>query len=281
MPDSKSGVQGKAMANVERAGVREGFPSGKIQELRRLVADNGVLWTAWFVLHYQLGFVLDALHRRMKSLELKYDLPGSNSVARNYSAWQNWNWEMAGEEWTQSAEWKQSLIDEVILSNIEPGKTVLEIGPGGGRWTEVLQQIADQLIVVDLTDKAINVCKKRFSHCNNIQFFVNDGSSLDFIPDETVDFIWSFDVFVHIGPRDIEQYVREMKRILKKGGRGMIHHAKQGGLHGGWRSTMTAKRFSAMLGEYDLTLVTQMDSWGENGQFNVLAHRDTISIFEK
>lgn len=217
----------------------------------------------------------------MRTLEMKYDLPGINTIGRNYDAWQNWDWERRGEEWTESAEWKQALIDEVMLKYIEPGKSVLEIGPGGGRWTEVLQKIAKHLIVVDLTNQSIEICRKRFANCANMQFYVNDGSNLDFIPDEALDFIWSFDVFVHISPRDIDQYLVGMSRILRKGGRGLIHHAKEGGLHGGWRSRMTAELFSGLLAKHNLTLIAQFDSWGEDGHFDVRFHHDTISVFEK
>lgn len=184
-------------------------------------------------------------------------------------------------EWTPSPEWKQSLTDEVLLPYIEPGRTVLEIGPGAGRWTETLQKIARRLILVDLWDKCIDPCKKRFSQCDNIEFFVNDGVSLGFIPSETIDFIWSFYVFVHVTPSDTEEYILEFSRVLKKGGRGIIHHAKEGGLHGGWRSRMTAELFSHMLQKHGLTIVSQFDSRGNDEQFNVRFHHDIITVFEK
>ncbi len=97
---------------------------------------------------------------------------------------------------------------------------------------------------MDVSEKCIELCQKRFAGCDNIEFFVNDGVSLAFIADETVDFIWSFNVFVHISPQDTEKYLMGFKRILKKGGRGIIHHPKEGGYYGGWRSNMTDKLFS-------------------------------------
>jgi ubiquinone/menaquinone biosynthesis C-methylase UbiE len=204
-----------------------------------------------------------------------------HGIARNYQTWQNWNWERGGEEWTVSPEWKRSLIKEIMLKYIEPEKSVLEIGPGAGRWTESLQKIAMSLILVDLSDKCIDFCKQRFHHCDNIQYFVNNGASLDFIQDETVDFIWSFDVFVHINPSDTEKYIKEFSRILVSGGRGIIHHPAEGGQHGGARSKITAELFSDMLKRYGLALVAQFDSWGEKGEFDVRFHHDTVTVFEK
>lgn len=216
-------------------------------------------------------------------MRIRYRLPPDeeHNVTRNCEVWQNYDWEKGGEEWTKSPEWKQSLIDEVMLRYIEPGRTVLEIGPGAGRWTETLQKIARRLILVDLSDKCVELCKKRFSQCDNIEYFVNDGVLLSFIPSETIDFIWSFDVFVHISPHDTEKYIMEFSRALKKGGHGIIHHAKDGGLHGGWRSRMTAGLFADILTAHGLTLVSQFDSWGDNEEFNVRGHHDIITVFEK
>ncbi|MBW2334648.1 MAG: class I SAM-dependent methyltransferase, partial [Deltaproteobacteria bacterium] len=168
----------------------------------------------------------------------------------------------------------------VMLKYIEPGKTVLEIGPGAGRWTVVLQGIAKHLILVDLSQKCINLCKKRFAECDNIEFYVNDGSSLGFIPDETVDYVWSFDVFVHINPRETDIYLTELSRVLTKGGRGIIHHAKEGGRHGAWRSRMTSALFCELLEKHGLTLVAQFDSWGDVERDHV-GFYDAITVFEK
>jgi ubiquinone/menaquinone biosynthesis C-methylase UbiE len=252
-----------------------------------MISINGFLWTAHVIPYvlirkifndFQIGF----LDRRIKYLEKKYNIPGMNSKEINSIIWESWNWEKsAGEEWTKSEAWKQSLINEVMRKQIKEGSAILEIGPGAGKWTESLQQIAEKLTIVDISNKCINVCKKKFALCNNISYFVTDGSSLPFLPNESIDFIWSFDVFVHIAPEDIEKYLNEFSRIVKPKGRGIIHHAAEGGLHGGWRSSVTKELFANMLTQNNLKLISQFDSWGDNDQFNVKYYLDTISIFEK
>jgi ubiquinone/menaquinone biosynthesis C-methylase UbiE len=219
----------------------------------------------------------------MSTLERAYNLPGFNSVRRNYQLWQTWNWESLGEEWTVSEQWKAALIDDVLLKYIRPeaGETVLEIGPGGGRWTETLQQISPHLIIVDLSDKCIELCKKRFMHRTNLEYFVNDGTDLRFVAECSISYIWSFDVFVHISPPDVEKYLAEFGRVLRRGGRGVIHHANGGTMHGGWRSRMTAELCAQMLQRHGLTLVTQFDSWGDRNQHSVRGFKDIISVFEK
>ena len=256
-----------------------------IEKVRRRLKENGFRWTLYFALFRALDpmfrGVLSRLERRMANLELRYRLPGRNTKRNNYETWQHWNWSQGGEEWTQSPEWKQSVVDDVMRRWVEPDKTVLEIGPGAGRWTEYLQKLAAKLIVVDLAGNCIDICKKRFSDCANVEYHVNDGRSLDFLGSDSVDFIWSYDVFVHIAPRETEDYLREIQRVLREGGRAVIHHPQQGGIHGGWRSSMTIELFSELLGKQGFKILSQFDSWGPGGRFNIHYTHDAISVFEK
>lgn len=61
----------------------------------------------------------------------------------NYEIWQNWDWEDSSEEWTESVEWKNSLIDNILLKHMAKGGNIVEVGPGAGRWTEALQKLLD------------------------------------------------------------------------------------------------------------------------------------------
>lgn len=255
----------------------------RMQIIRSHLSNNGIRWTVYFTIHGLIVRIGRMIARHMRSLEIKRKLPGDNTIARNYAAWQEWNWDHKGEEWTPSLEWKQSLIDEVLLRYIEPGKTVVEIGPGAGRWTEPLQKIARRLVIVDLSERCIELCKQRFAGCDNTEFYVNDGRNLSFLSSDSLEFIWSFDVFVHINVWDTEEYVKEFSRILRNGGRGVVHHPKEGRPYEdkGWRSNTTAKLFSEMLERHGLKLIQQFDSWGASGRFNVKHFNDTISVFEK
>jgi hypothetical protein len=48
------------------------------------------------------------------------------------------------------------------------------------------------------------------------------------IPDSSVDFVFSFDSFVHLRRDLVEAYLNELGRILKVGGKGFIHHSNLG-----------------------------------------------------
>jgi hypothetical protein len=72
----------------------------------------------------------------------------AHSVERNRDKWSRWDWHTLGEEWTQSAEWKRALVAQVLRPTMPPGGTLLEIGPGAGRWTSdraVISSVADAI----------------------------------------------------------------------------------------------------------------------------------------
>lgn len=209
-----------------------------------------------------------------------------NTVDNNLDAWSNWDWSDKGEEWSNNPEWKESLVEYVLLPNIPEDCRVLEIGPGGGRWTEYLITRAKKIALVDLTQKCIELCKERFSNCENIDYFINDGRSLDMIDTESIDRVWSWDVFVHIQASDIRPYISEFSRILVSGGRAIIHHSKNGRDDRGWRSDMTAEKMHEFCNENNLRVVSQFNSWNEGKNwiwpdFPSGDGPDIISIIEK
>jgi SAM-dependent methyltransferase len=251
---------------------------------KKLAQENGLYWTFLYTLYWSARHFFKTnphgLYKAIVRLEERRDLPGFNTPATAAEIWDLLPWEKrGGEEWTVSAEWKKSLIDEVLRTYIKPGTAVLEIGPGAGRWTEILQPLARALFAVDVSARALDRCKKRLSSPANISFFLARDARVGFIPDKTIDAIWSFDVFVHINPHDTDTYLSEFKRVLVPGGIAVIHHPKNGGLHGGWRSRMTARLFADLLEKHGLTLVSQFDSWGDNGRFNLSRYDDCISVF--
>src|SRR5437899_1411576 len=84
------------------------------ERLRELVAANGLGWTMTFAAERLLAALASRLDRRLAALEERRGLPGINGVERNYRQWNSRDWSDGGEAWTQSSEWKQSLIDEVM-----------------------------------------------------------------------------------------------------------------------------------------------------------------------
>jgi 2-polyprenyl-3-methyl-5-hydroxy-6-metoxy-1,4-benzoquinol methylase len=141
------------------------------------------------------------------------------------------DWQERGDEW--SVEWGTTAIlwwgtIRPRIHAFVPTGTILEIAPGFGRCTQYLKDLCQHLMVVDLTDRCIEACKERFSSDNHITYYVNDGKSLEMIPDHSVDFIFSFDSLVHVEADVMEAYLSQMVLKLKPHGVGFIHHSNIG-----------------------------------------------------
>jgi ubiquinone/menaquinone biosynthesis C-methylase UbiE len=150
----------------------------------------------------------------------------------NLTIWeQSWDWSRAGEEWSDSwggtpALWFGALLPR--LHAFVPTDTILEIAPGYGRWTQYLKELCDHLVVVDLAERCIEHCRERFADASNIEYHVNDGRSLEMVPDRSIDLAFSFDSLVHADADVIEGYLRQLARKLKPDGLGFLHHSNAG-----------------------------------------------------
>jgi SAM-dependent methyltransferase len=147
---------------------------------------------------------------------------------------------------------------------------VLEIGPGFGRWTSHLVSEARHLIVVDVTERCIEFCRSRFADRTNLEYWTNDGQSLEMIEPESLDFVFSFDSLVHAEAHVLRQYLLQLGRTLRPGGTGFIHHSNLGALADGegaipswvarknWRAeSMSARLFREFCDEAGLECVSQ------------------------
>lgn len=154
------------------------------------------------------------------------------SIEENRKHWgRDYDWPQQGDEWSRSwggaeAQWFGAIFPRIHA--FVPTNTILEIAPGFGRWTQYLKDVCRHLIVVDLNEKCIEVCKQRFSKDLHITYQVNDGSSLSMVPDESLDFVFSFDSLVHVEAHVLEAYLGELAKKLKPDGVGFIHHSNLG-----------------------------------------------------
>jgi ubiquinone/menaquinone biosynthesis C-methylase UbiE len=140
--------------------------------------------------------------------------------------WSDYDWGRRGEEWNASPEWKQALIEDVLACWIPAGAVALEIEPGAGRWSQALAARASRLVLADVSERPLELCRERFNGDTRIQYVLSSGSDLPGVEDGSVDAVWSFDVFVHVAPRDQAAYIEEIARVLAPGGRAVVHHSE-------------------------------------------------------
>jgi ubiquinone/menaquinone biosynthesis C-methylase UbiE len=263
------------VANRARLGSKQ-----KIKLLWNSIRENGIIWTSLLSVYYISSGIAEASFARVQRIKLERQLPGTSGLKANKEIWENWNWDGGGEEWTPSAEWKESLIKNVLRQYIRPGGHILEIGPGAGRWTGVLVEMADTFTAVDIAESCIRICRQQYGDKPGTTFLVGNGQDLADIADASIDSIWSFDVFVHINVAETARYVSEFKRVMRSGSVGVIHHGRDGGLSGGWRSNLTSAAFRGLLQNAGFRVLREFQSWQDAGkEFPVGLYQDEVTVF--
>jgi SAM-dependent methyltransferase len=240
------------------------------------------------------------------------------SVDWNHEVWgSEHKWDSSGDEWSGMAaycgqpypEWKAALVENFLLPDLGPARDVLEVAPGHGRWSSLMVGAVHSLTLVDLSQSCIDACRERFADASNVTYIVNDGTSLSGVPDESLDFIWSFDSFVHMEGDIIASYLREFARVLRPGGRIVIHHAdkrpvavklaptlKRAGTPGrvilrllgqgrlrdsGNRSEVSRFSVARDAQAVGLSVIKQTDRWGTGGKCTVGKYHDTITLLSR
>lgn len=256
--------------------------AGKLRVAKLALRENGLGWAVLFALYWVSSTIANWSFGAMSRQRAVRGNPGLNSVALNKAIWDEWNWNAGGEEWTPSSDWKTSVVKAILEPYAPHQGRVLEIGPGGGRWTEFLIPRASSYIGIDVSKSAVESCRRRFASIPKAEFVVGSGTDLSAADDNSIDFIWSFDVFVHINEREVGAYLAEIRRVLKPGGLAVIHHGTVGGSLGGWRSDLTQEAMVLRVAQTGLTHVTSFTDWTYNGAtFRLDTYNDRVTIVRR
>jgi SAM-dependent methyltransferase len=247
-----------------------------------VLRQNGFVWTFLLGLYYLSSALAERAFAAMDARRRRLGLPGLNSASLNKLIWETWGWGAAGEEWTPSPAWKASVVERILKRHLPAGGDLVEIGPGGGRWTEHLLELAGSLTAVDISEECLRVCRERFAGEGRARFVLTPGNELPGVDDGSIDGLWSFDVFVHINRPEAEAYAKEIARALKPGGVGVIHHGTTGGRSGGWRSDLTGEGFLEIVKQAGLEPVEQFTSWRDGEEEHQAGlYGDAVTVFRK
>ncbi len=154
----------------------------------------------------------------------------------NHRLWNDrYDWSKGGDEWSNKwggpeKQWYGSILPRI--ARYLPTGRCLEIAPGYGRWTQFLLDLSSEVIAVDLSSRCVEACRQRFVGNKRFEAFVNDGRSLDMIPDQSIDFVFSFDSLVHVEHDVLDAYLRQLKQKLTPYGIGFFHHSNMGNYAG-------------------------------------------------
>jgi len=257
------------------------FPE-KLSIARLVYAQNGISWCTAFGIYYVASALSNRAFSMMDRIRKRRGVPGLNSLELNRAIWKSWNWDTGGEEWSADEAWKQSVIDGFIERCIPASSSILEIGPGGGRWTEVLLERASRYIGIDISSSCIEACRARFGDNDRARFIVGSGSDLEAVPSCSIEALWSFDVFVHINQSEVDKYAEEFNRVLKPRAIAIVHHGTVGGALGGWRSNLTQDAMMEILRSRGFDVIESTEEWRDGDtSYDLREYRDRITVFSK
>ena len=150
---------------------------------------------------------------------------------------------------------------------------VVELACGHGRHAAYIREHYSfgHMVLVDINQPNIDVCRRRFSGDNRFAYLVNSGADLVPLSSAGYSAVFCYDAMVHFEYDDVFAYLNEIHRILVPNGRALLHHSnndKNPGAHYSdnphWRNFMSSALFAhvAMRSGF-LVVEQQLVDWGE------------------
>lgn len=123
-------------------------------------------------------------------------------------------------KYCSSDEWADAIKKWIIpgaLEHVRLGDEVLEVGPGPGRTTEVLREMAPRLTAVEIDTDLAHKLGARLGR-DGVRVVQGDGTRLPF-PDDRFSAALSFTMMHHVPTPELQdQLLAEVARVLRPGG---------------------------------------------------------------
>ncbi len=132
-----------------------------------------------------------------------------------------------GAQWGDPGDGKRGAVRDWVRENV-PGRRVMEIGHGGGRWTrQYIGWGPLELVLVDGTPAAKTATEVQIKGpVIQPTYHVSRTGHVPQVADEGIDYVFSFDSFIHFDRELVETYVKTIARVLHPDGVATIHYAE-------------------------------------------------------
>ena len=218
---------------------------------------------------------------------VEYNRAGWDSYAARWSP--RGEGDTLGDEWAPPEEGVADIIEDWVWPHVTPESTAAEIGVGGGRIARLVAPKVRELWCFDISSMMLKQAQRALRDQPNVRFGHLKEPRLPAELTGALDFIYSFDVFVHIDLHTMWKYVQEVSRVLKPGGRAFLHtanltapdgwerFASQDHYHLDGHYFITPEIFRTLVGHTDLTILRESSPDASNSVLN----RDYLILLEK
>ncbi len=190
---------------------------------------------------------------------------------------------MAEEQCAIEVFWSEKSLFKQLFDKLEDDN-IIELACGRGRHVSHYIEHAGHVTLVDILQKNIEICKDRFKDYNKISYYKNTGFNLCDLPSGNYSALFCYDAMVHFELLDISDYLKDIYRVLRGGGKALLHHSNcdafydvsyGNSVHG--RTFMNYKIFAYLALQAGFQVLKQeIINWGGNA-----VQIDCISLIEK
>ncbi|SFS77995.1 class I SAM-dependent methyltransferase [Marininema halotolerans] len=141
------------------------------------------------------------------------------------------------------------LVSFIATAKIPAGAQMLDVGCGAGNEAIFLATQSYHVIGVDFSEEALKIAKER-AHAVGVHVDLRQGDVLD-LPIETgsIDFINDRGCFHVISEEQREQFVQEMTRVLRPGGKVLLRGCREHRPDGDWFTLVTPEAIDRHFGK--------------------------------
>ena len=190
------------------------------------------------------------------------------SIGEVIAPWKDSPYYEEAEKWLHIF-WDENTTFRKLFNQLDLS-SVIEMAAGHGRHAEIVAKKAGEIVVMDVFDENLNVCRKRLKNLDNVKFQKCEGAAFDGIDDAWATSIFCYDAMVHFSPDIVESYLNDTHRVLKVGGMALYHHSNYPAIkeqHYGCnphaRNRMTKELFAELCEKSNLNIVESVIlDWG-------------------
>jgi SAM-dependent methyltransferase len=150
--------------------------------------------------------------------------------------------QLLGEEWGPPED-VDAIVERFITPYVQPQSVIAEIGVGGGRIATRVAPSVAEFWCLDVSQEMLRRTRDALGDPSHVHYALLEEPRFPRDLGEHFDFVYSFDVFVHLDLHVMWQYAQEIARVLKPGGHAFLHTSNLAA-PGGWAHFSPQEKFS-------------------------------------